>query len=267
MTDRDAPRSSPSWQLFLGLLGASAGLTFLLYAVGDVVEARRFDTLVLPGAQTVAPLSHDSLIAVGGRTLGAPLLGALGSSALLVVLVAVSRVRPRVGSALVAAVLALVAAVAVALAAGHNIRWENAGFVFLVEVAATLGWLRLRSGSDGVAKPLTTARAAAIVGLGVALIAAVVVLVHVWRPPVDLEYATVDLSKGGRACGIYLALTSDDLFLAPARHDGDGYHTLRRIVVLPRTDVVRITLMRKTHVWDAGAQAASSLENPACAKP
>jgi hypothetical protein len=60
VTDRAVPRSSPSWQLFLGLLGASAGLTFVLYAVGDVVEARRFETLVLPGAQTVAPLSHDS---------------------------------------------------------------------------------------------------------------------------------------------------------------------------------------------------------------
>jgi hypothetical protein len=118
------------------------------------------------------------------------------------VLVALSAVRPRVGPRLVAAVLALVSAGAVALAVTKNIRWENTGFVFLVEVAATLGWLRLRRGSNGVARQLTTARVAAIVGLGVVLIAAAVVLVHVWRPPVDLEYATVDLRHGGPACGI-----------------------------------------------------------------
>ena len=87
---------------------------------------------------------------------------------------------------------------------------------------------------------------------------AVVVLVHIWRPPVDLEYAEVDLVNDDHASGIYLTLTSDDLYLAPATQCANGtFRTHRRVVVLPRSKIVRITLSRKAHVWDGGPDMAA----------
>ena len=267
MGEEASSKPSLYWQLAFGLLGASAGLTFVLYVVGDFVEARRFDTLKLPGAQTVAPLSHDSLVAVGGRTLLPPLLGALGTAALFAVLVAASRVRPRNDAAVVAAVLGAVAAAAIALAALGVGAWENAGFVLLVEAVAWAGWARFRQAHRQEDPVIPAARIAGLGAFVVACIIATVVLVQVWRPPAHLEYANVKLRHGGHECGIYLALTSDDVYLAPALPGHHGsYRTLRRIVALPRADVQMIILWRKTPVRDAGADDAAASKNPACAR-
>ncbi len=234
MGEEASSKPSLYWQLAFGLLGASAGLTFVLYVVGDFVEARRFDTLKLPGAQTVAPLSHDSLVAVGGRTL---------------------------------AVLGAVAAAAIALAALGVGAWENAGFVLLVEAVAWAGWARFRQAHRQEDPVIPAARIAGLGAFVVACIIATVVLVQVWRPPAHLEYANVKLRHGGHECGIYLALTSDDVYLAPALPGHHGsYRTLRRIVALPRADVQMIILWRKTPVRDAGADDAAASKNPACAR-
>lgn len=50
--------------------------------LGAMVEYRRFQTLMLPGTQTIAPLAHDSLVAVRARHLAPPALGAIATALL-----------------------------------------------------------------------------------------------------------------------------------------------------------------------------------------
>lgn len=259
----DKPRAEVRWQLVLGLLGASAGITFVLYLVGAIVVTRRFGTLVLPGAESITPLSRDPLIAVGARALLAPVLAAVGSSALFGLLVAIRSSQPRRERGLVVAVLVVVAAVAAGtVAAGYGV-WENAAFVGLVEAVAVLAWLQLRRTRDGsVLRPAL--RIGALMALGVAGVAAAVVFVHIWRPPVDLEYAEIELRGGGMTSGIYLALTDNELYVAPAGRCDEGFVTHRRVLVLPRSDVMRITLHRKAHVWDGGPQEPGAPADSGC---
>jgi hypothetical protein len=260
----DKPRAEVRWQLLLGLLGASAGITFVLYLVGAIVVTRRFGTLMLPGAESITPLSREPLIAVGARALLAPLLAAAASSALFGLLVAIRLAQPRRERGLVVAVLFVVAAVAAGtVAAGYGV-WENAAFVGLVEVVAALAWLRFRRTRDGPGlRPAF--RIGAVMALGVAGVAAAVVFVHIWRPPVDLEYAEIELRDGGgTASGIYLALTDNELYVAPAGRCEGGFVTHRRVLVLPRSDVKRITLHRKTHVWDGGPQQPGAPADAGC---
>ncbi len=247
------PSDLSPWQIALGVLGASAGLTFALYLVGVFVEVRRFDTLQLPGAQTIAPLSHDSLLAVGGRALLVPFLAAVCSFALFVLLV-------RLNARGVVAALLVITIAAVATAAAGFGTWEHVAFVAAIEAGAAFGWIRGRPTTAS-----STAKLGGVVALAVAGAAAAIVLVHVWRPPVDLEYATVELRPCGSTSGVYLALTTQDLYIAPATRRDGGYLTHRLVVVVPRTDVMRITLHRKAHVWDGGPIAGTAYAARACA--
>ena len=257
-----ADASKARWEIVLGLLGASAGVTFVVYLVGAMVEVRRFEALKLPGAQTVAPLSRDSLIAVGSFNLVPPLFVAVAAAALFGVLVAVGRGTPARAHANVAAILVVVAiGTALTVAAGLG-SWWMAVFVAFLEAAAALGWLRLRAAADRGSSPRGVVAVGAVVALAVGGVGATVVLVNVWRPPVDLEYAEVDLRNGDRVCGVYVALTDADLYLAPAEPRDTGYVTQRRIVALPRGDVARITLKRRTPVWDGGADEPTNLACP-----
>ena len=251
MSDTDGRHDGIRWPLVLGLLGASVGVTFVLYVVGSIAETRRFDALELPGAQTITAVSRDSLVVVGGRALAAPFLAAVCTSALFYLLIRLSQWK---GVAPVAALLILVLIAALVLGKTHVVTWENAGFIALIALVSALAWLSIRR---GWLRGRTHHVAA--VGLGVAGMVAVVVLVHIWRPPVDLEYAEVDLVNDDHASGIYLTLTSDDLYLAPATKCANGtFRTHRRVVVLPRAKIVRITLSRKAHVWDGGPDMAAA---------
>jgi hypothetical protein len=247
MSEKDGQNDGIPWNLVLGLLGASVGVTFALYVVGAIVETRRFDALKLPGAQTITAVSRDSLVAVGGRALAAPFLAAVLALVLFYGMRAAGRWKG-VGPVVVA--LLLVLSMALVVGATGLVTWENAGFVGLVAVGSALGWWHFRK--DAKSNP----RHAAVVGLGIAGIVSIVVLVHIWRPPVDLEYAEVDLTNEAPACGVYLTLTSDALYLAPASARDGNFYTHRRVVVLPRANIVRITLTRKVHVWDGGSGAS-----------
>jgi hypothetical protein len=270
------PRRDLTRELFLPLLGATAGLTFGLYFVGAVVEYRRYESLKLPGAQTIAPLSHDSLVALGGRNLAPPALGAIATAALFLLLVNIARDGSPRSRRIVAFLLVLVTgATAALIALGHVGNWENFAFFLLVEAVALLGWIA-KTRNDEKEKvrkeqgltdqedrralwPRTDARAAGLLAFAVAAVASVFVVVHVWRLPVDLEYAHVDLRQGQDACGIYLALTEDNLYIAPAeerqnRNDSKRreFGTRRLVVAIPVADVQRFTLSRKQNVWDDG---------------
>lgn len=186
------------------------------------------------------------------------MLAAVGSSALFAFLVVIGRTRPRNDLSLVVVVLLGVGAATVAVVASGLGIWENAGFVGVTGAAAGLGWARLRRAERRCeARPAT--RIAALIAITVAGATAAVVLVHIWRPPVDLEYATVDLrDRAEPVSGIYLTLTDDDLYLAPATKCDGEYRTHRRVVVLPRSRVLRITLRRKAHVRDGGLRGCGS---------
>lgn len=242
--------------LILGILGASAGITFSFYVIGAVVEYRRYETLELPGTQTVAPLAEDSLVALGARHLAPPALGAAGTAALYLLLVAIGRDRSRLSVALVTATLAAITATAfgIKLLGGVG-TYENVAVVLLIEVVALLGWIASTSDSERIGTwwPSRHSLAAGILALGVAAVAATFVIVHVWRAPVDLEHARVDLREGRDLCGIYLALTDAYLYIAPASKQHDGYHTHRRVVALPLADVKSFELSRKQHVWPGDA--------------
>lgn len=168
---------------------------------------------------------------------------------------------PKREFACVAIVLAFVAAFAIVFMAQG--KWEAAGFIALLELAAVVGWVLLRhlvkgwTYERGERRPFVKWRARAVgvagaLGMSVFLVASAVVAVHVWRPPVDLEYAEVALRSGGSANGIFLAVTENELFVAPAVDCKDGYVTHQHVVVVPRGDVQRVTLHRKQHVWDGG---------------
>jgi hypothetical protein len=251
VADKEGPDNGIPWSLVLGLLGASVGVTFVLYVVGAIVEARRFDALKLPGAQTITAVSRDSLVAVGGRALAARFIAAVFASILFYALVRLSQWK-----GVVPVVLLLIAVLAVALVAGATGigTWENAAFVSVIGAVAALGWRLVR----GKPNP-DDARHVVAIGSAVAGIVAAVVLVHIWRPPVDLEYARVELRDGPPESGVYLTLTSDDLYLAPAAACHGSFYTHRIVVVVPRTKILQITLSRKTHVWDGGSDAT-----PAC---
>ena len=237
MSDTDGRHDGIRWPLVLGLLGASVGVTFVLYVVGSIAETRRFDALELPGAQTITAVSRDSLVVVGGRALAAPFLAAVCTSALFYLLIRLSQWK---GVAPVAALLILVLIAALVLGKTHVVTWENAGFIALIALVSALAWLSIRR---GWLRGRTHHVAA--VGLGVA--------------GMDLEYAEVDLVNDDHASGIYLTLTSDDLYLAPATKCANGtFRTHRRVVVLPRSKIVRITLSRKAHVWDGGPDMAAA---------
>lgn len=247
MSEKDGQNDGIPWNLVLGLLGASVGVTFALYVVGAIVETRRFDALKLPGAQTITAVSRDSLVAVGGRALAAPFLAAVLALGLFYGMRALDRWK---GVGLVVAALVLVLSLALVVGATGLVTWENAAFVGLIAAGSALGWWHFPRGEKW------NPRHGAVVGLGIAGIVGVVVLVHIWRPPVDLEYAEVDLIDDGPACGVYLTLTSDALYLAPATERDGSFYTHRRLVVLPRPKIVRITLTRKAHVWDGGSDGS-----------
>lgn len=259
MAESERPRAQISWQTVIALLGASAGLTFALYLVGVLVVTRRFGTLRLPGAETIVPVDREPLLAAGARALLAPMLGAAASLLLFALLVWIGRRVGRQRDLLaIAAVLATIALVAVTLKTVRDWgTWENSGFVGAIEVAAVAGWAIHRWG-------VTTVRTAVFMALGVAAFASAFVLAHVWRPPVDLEYAEVELRGGGAASGIYLALTDSELFVAPAARCEDGYVTHRHVLVVPRGDVQRITLHRKAHVWDGGRRDPGHPDGGGC---
>jgi hypothetical protein len=258
VSDKDDQNDGIPWTLVLGLLGASVGVTFVLYVVGAVVETRRFDALKLPGAQTITAVSRDSLVAVGGRALAAPFLAAVVALGLFYGMRALDRWK---GVVPVVAALLLALSLALVLGATGLVTWENAGFVGLIAVGSVLGWWHF--GRDQRSNP----RHAAVVGLGIAGIVGIVVLVHIWRPPVDLEYAQVDLQDDSPVCGVYLTLTSDALYLAPATMRDGNFYTHRRVLVLPRTKILRITLTRKVHVWDDGSAGSERSNCPLPSNP
>ena len=236
----------------------------MLYTVGWFIELRRYATLKLPGATTVASLSRDPVIGVGARHLLAPFVAAGATAALFVLLVTLVPSGPR-SARVVGPTLAAVALITVVLVRVGGGNWENAGFVLAIEGVAVLGWFATTKKRGSGWWPSSTAGAAGLIALAVASVAAAFVLVHVWRPPVDLEYVEVTLRNNGRACGIYLALTDNDIYIAPAEASKDGYKTRRVIVALPRTDVLRFTLSRKQHVRDGGPPAGRKTPVPACA--
>jgi hypothetical protein len=248
MVSEDGPGGRVPWTLVLGLLGASVGVTFVLYVLGAIVEARRFDALELPGAQTITAVSRDSLVAVGGRTLAAPFLAAVLALGLFYGMRALGNWK---GASPVFVALLVVVTLGLVIGATGVVTWENSAFVALIALGSALGWWHYRQ------KEIQP-RHVALVGLGIAGIVAAVVLVHIWRPPVDLEYARVDLVGGGEASGIYLTLTSDDLYLAPATACKGNFYTHRHVVVLPRTKILQITLSRATHVRDGGPDASAT---------
>ena len=264
MPENGGSRAGARWQLLVAVLGASAGLTFLLYLVGLIVLTRRFGTLLLPGAETIAPLSRDPALAAGGRALAAPILGAIGSAVIFSALVVGSWRWPRRQRRVVLVVLGVVALLAlIPIGALQWGKWEYALFAALLAVAAVVAWwvlCRLVKGwtnERGERRPVPKWRGKAVGVAGVtafvvALIAGSVVAVHLWRPPVDLEYAEVALRPGGTVNGIFLALTENELFIAPAVRCSDGYVTHQRVLVVPRGDIKRITMHRKAHVWDGG---------------
>jgi len=236
--------------VFLALLGASAGLTFVLYVVGGFVEVRRYETLKLPGSQTIAPLSRDSLIAYGARALFVPLLGAAAGAGLFVILALLRKWRGKAVALAVCGPIVIVLCVFARLTGTG----ESVGFVLLLAVCAVVGLF------VDASVPLVAAGVAAIVGV----IAAAVVITHIWRPPTDLEYATIELRDGTRACGIYLSSTGDDIFIAPGRNDGDTYFTQREVLVVPRPDVRLLTLHRRIHVRDGGTVRAGTANSRDC---
>jgi len=278
VSDKDGPNGGNPWPLLLGLLGASVGFTFVLYVVGTIAETSRFHALKLPGDQTITSFSHDPLVVIGGRALAPPLLWAVSAFALFYILVALSRretkrrdergdtnqergdpSRERVAlpPRSLAAVGAVFVGAAVAVGVVVHAQWWNYPVVALVTVAvAVLGLRHLRRPDLRAHRQVLSTGAA--IGLVAAGVVWTVALYDMWTPPVHLEYAEVHFVGGGQACGIFLTLTSDDIYLAPAREEDDTFYTHRRVAVLPRSKVEQITLSPRVPVRDDRADMSNA---------
>jgi hypothetical protein len=288
VSDKDGPNGGNQWPLLLGLLGASVGFTFVLYVLGTIAETSRFHALKLPGDQTITAVSHDPLVVIGGRTLAPPLMWAVSALALFYILVALGRreterrdargdasdgrgdtSKKRVALPVrsLAAVGAVFVGAAVAVGVVVHAQWWNYPIVAVATVSvAVLGLWHLRPKDLGAHSQVL--RTGAAVGLVAAGVVGTVALYDMWTPPVHLEFAEVHFVGGGQACGIFLTLTSDDIYLAPATEEDDTFYTHRRVAVLPRSNVESITLSPRVPVSDdrRGADGGADKSDLACVR-
>jgi hypothetical protein len=238
MAAADKERRPPSVAaLLLGVLGASAGFTFFLYVVGALLEFRRLQTLHLAAQDAVPELPQQALLVLAAHALLVPLaLGAV-ASVVLVLLYA-----PMTRGLMIAAVAVVVLGCAVLI---PFLGWRDRAAVVTSAAAGVAGWWLVARRRWGVG------RAAATVFVAAALLGAAIAFVNAWRPPVHLACARLTLTHGGRLEGFYVGASSQDFFIAP----GVGRRSVRRLAVVPRATVARLTLGKTIAVRDGGTRA------------
>jgi hypothetical protein len=120
--------------------------------------------------------------------------------------------------------------------------WRDRAAVVAAAAAGIAGWA-------AVARRSWSLRHAAGAVFGAAaLLGAVVAFVNAWLPPVHLACARLTVTDGAPVEGFFIGASSDDFYIAP----GTGRHSIRRVYVVPRSRVARLTLEKPVAVRDGG---------------
>lgn len=229
MTDeRDTSRR------LLELAGAAAGILAYVSIAGTALISARLYALGLPVDSTLAVLPRDQVVTAGVRALS---LGVVAG--LLVVLVLwVWHSMPMIGDDAVTDVRALVTVplLAVAPLLAYTVRDGLTGRMVALTVAATavavvilalvtrrrVGFGRLRWGLFAL----------------IAVYSGVLAFARAYSPPVELDFADVQLKDGGRTNGFLLGQSSDSVVVAP---DVLG-RTTGRTVALQRSEIIALRI-------------------------
>ncbi len=243
MAEADNGSRPPSMAgLVLAVLGASAGFTFFLYVVGALLEFRRLQTLHLAAQDVVPELPQQTLLVLAAHALLVPLaLGAAASTVLVLLSLPMTRaLMLTAGAAVVVGCAALI----------PFLGWRDRSAVISSAVAGVAGWLLVARRRWAVRRAAVTVFAAA------ALLGAVVAFVNAWLPPVHLACARLALTDGGRIEGFFVGASSHDFFVAP----GIARRSIRRLDVVPRATVARLSLGRTVGVRDGGVRAPGAID-------
>jgi hypothetical protein len=239
--ERDARRPNIA-TLVLAILGASAGLTFFLYVVGALLEFRRLQTLHFAAQDVVPALPQNTMLVLAAHALLVPIaLGAVAG-----VVLALLRTPQMHGLMLIATAAIVVACVVLFPFLG----WRDRGAVAGAALAGVAGW------AAAARRGWSAWHAATIVFGAAMLLGTSVAFVNAWLPPVHLACAQLALADGSVVQGFYVGASSDEFFVAPGR----GRRSVRRLYVLPRSKVERLSLYGTVAVRDGGPKAPGSVK-------
>jgi hypothetical protein len=251
-----APDHRLSLRPLLDLAAAAAGFVVLIQLVGRAVMWARFDAIGLPATQAVSLQPLEVLLVNGAGALGIAI--ALGVAA-VGALAATDRILdPRVrlhGRAVVLIVLELILVTAVV---EQRASWGQR-FVALGAglVAGAVFWALAQR------EHLDFRRLVLAVFLLISAVGGVLAFVRNSGPPARFPMVTVFLKDGSLTTGAYVALSSDDLYLA-----ADSFNrTYGQLTAIPRSDVTRFALSPPQEFEEAGRDSARPLLAGKVVKP
>lgn len=227
------------------LAAGAAGIVAYVSIVGSAVISARLHALGVPVDSTLAVLPRDQILGTGIRVLS---LGVAVGLFVMLVLWALDEVRKhwrlRWLSALdggvpwwAIAVLAMAPLLTFAVWDGVQ-DWVAVTIVLVVvATAATLGVLVL------IALTPNQARRRWMFFAVIAAYGAVLAFARAYSPPVELDFADVQLEDGGRSTGFLLGQSSDSIVVAP---DVMGM-TIGRSVAFQRSKVVALHISNVQH--------------------
>jgi hypothetical protein len=233
-TDPDAKRGIV--RTAVEVAGAAAGFALLLYGFGGIIFFLRMHALRLPTKDLVALIPTSQLVT--------PSISALIPGAVLGALLSVParyygdvfRRNPVTRTFALLVVLLVLLLPALWIGTFDPVTGSARAWTVVAGLAATAAALLV------LRKPMSRARLAvslAVVGL---LCGGALAVIRASSPPVDLNYVRVTFRDGYRTFGFYIGSNSDNLFVAPALDN----EVFGRIAALPRSDIVRFTLLSPT---------------------
>jgi hypothetical protein len=242
--ERETPaRESPN--MLFQLAAGAAGIVAYVSIVGSAVISARLHALGVPVDSTLAVLPRDQILGTGIRVLS---LGVAVGLFVMLVLWVLDEVRThwrfrwlqpldRGVPGWAIAVLAMTPLLTFAAWDGVQ-DWVAVTIVLVtVATAATLGVLVLVALS-----PDQRRRRWAFFAV-IAAFGAVLAFARAYSPPVELDFADVQLEDGGRSTGFLLGQSSDSIVVAP---DVMGM-TIGRSVAFQRSKVVALHISNVQH--------------------
>jgi hypothetical protein len=243
-----APEHRLSFRPLLDLAAASAGFVVLIQLVGRAVMWARFDAIGLPATQAVSLQPLEVLLANGAGALGVAI--GLGIAAVAALAALDRLLEPRVRRHGRAVLLAVLELILVAAVLEQRASWGQR-FVALGSglAAGAVFWALAQR------KHMDFRRLVLAMFLLIAAVGGVLAFVRNSGPPARFPMVTVFLKDGSLTTGAYVALSSDDLYLA-----ADSFNrTYGQLTAIPRAEVARFALSPPQDYEEAGRSSPSAL--------
>jgi hypothetical protein len=254
------PAKAPkrSYESVLQAVGAVAGLGLVVALVGGAVVWERLHTLHLAANPIAAELPRSLFFVVGARVLAFPVVLA-AATAFLAWIAGQRPARDRLhahetavrrAATVVVASAFIVAAIVIAMAVTTHhktfILVEQSLFIAAVVVAAAAAIAVAARGNREL-----TVRWFAWTFVLVGSFCAIVEMIDIARPPVKLEFARVELVRGGAREGFFVGQNSGQVYLAPAAR---GCAVLGWIEAIPQSRVRLLSVVSSRNAYRRNAR-------------